>query len=105
MVLGVKGSHCMGSVAWHKQHGGPAAHLRVTVKTVGWLAVVVPARMPAAALAATATVCGTVMLRVTAWAEPLAALIEGAGGVPSTTAGEWVEVLVPVAVVAVTVTV
>ncbi len=80
-------------------------HLRLTVKSVGWLAVVVPARMPAPALAATDTDCGTVTRTVTACAVLVTVVIVGAGGVPSATGGEKREVLLPVAVVAVTVTV
>lgn len=82
-----------------------APHLRVTEKTVGWLAAVVPDRMPAAALAGTVTAWATRMVRVTAWLEPVAPTMEGAGGVPSATAGDHREELVPVAVVAATVTV
>ena len=66
---------------------------------------VVPARMPEAALAATATVCRTVSRTVTFWFVLVTAVMVGAGGVPSTTRGDQVELLVPVAVVAVTVTV
>ncbi len=77
----------------------------MTVHTVGWLAVVVPVRMPRAALAGTVTVCATLTVRVSASSEPVTPPTTGVGGVPSTTSGEKRDVLVPVAVVAATVTV
>lgn len=75
------------------------------MKADGWMDAVCPALMPAAALAATATESGTVTRRLTPCAAPAAAVMVGCGGVPSCTGLDQSEVLVPVAVVAATVSV
>lgn len=83
------------------------AYLSVTVNTEGWLAAVVPdltTRERVRAAMATVAVWGVVTFSVTSSGWLATATMVGSGGVPSTTGGDQLEVALPVAVVAVTVT-